>query len=380
MRSASRAFTLIELLVVIAIIAVLIALLLPAVQSAREAGRRIQCTNNMKQIGLALHNYESSNGCFPPGGIYATSLTNQANVYQLQNNGAFSVHARILGNIEQQALYNAINFAVCAANDSSQQWNFTVTETRLNAFLCPSCPPPGWTSIDYPAVATGNNYFASFGSSVEITADKSNNSPCYAGTLCPAVPNPAPPNGMFFFIGYTGRPVTIANIRDGLSNTVAFGEWKVGDGSTSTFTIPTDLVSLPAASNPFVAVRFTPQIYMPAGAAILTAYLGVCVSDTAVPADEISRYASLGESWALSLGQYTRGNMLVPPNPKTSNCNFSGGLAGPGLWSMNSYHPGGANILLADGSVRFLKDTTNQTVVWALGSIAQGEVISSDSY
>ena len=296
----------------------------------------------MKQIGLAPFNYESSNSCYPPGGTYATSLTNQATPYALQNNGSFSVHARILGNFEQQALYNSINFSVCSANDSSQKMNFTVTETRLTGFLCPSCPPPTWTSIDYPTTATGNNYFASSGCSIEVTSDMSQNSPCYVAAWCPAVPNPAPPNGMFFFIGYTGRPVTIAQVRDGLSNTVAFGEWKVGDGNTSQFTVPTDLVSVPAASNPFAALRFTPSINMPAGAAALSAYISLCASDQGVAADETTRYASLGESWALSLGNYTRGNMLVAPNPKTSNCNWSGGLAGPGLWSMNSYHPGGA--------------------------------------
>ncbi len=258
--------------------------------------------------------------------------------------------------------------------------NYTVTETRLSGFLCPSSPPPTCTAIDFPTTATGNNYFASSGSSIEVTADMSASSPCYVAPWCSAVANPAPPNGMFYFIGYTGRPVTIAGIRDGLSNTVAFGEWKVGDGNKNQFTVPTDLVSVPAASNPFAALRFTPNINMPAGAAALTAYISLCASDQGVPADEIARYASLGESWALSLGQYTRGNLLVAPNPKTSNCNWSGGLASPGLWSLSSYHPGGANVLLADGSVRFLKDSTSQPTVWALGSIAQGEIISADSY
>src|ERR1700743_2973220 len=99
-------FTLIELLVVIAIIAVLIALLLPAVQAAREAARRAQCVNNLKQIGLGLHNYHSANDCFPPGGL----MTSNGDGSIRPENGSFSAHARMLGSLEQQALYNSANF------------------------------------------------------------------------------------------------------------------------------------------------------------------------------------------------------------------------------------------------------------------------------
>src|SRR4051794_21663791 len=109
-----RGFTLIELLVVIAIIAVLIAILLPAVQAAREAARRMQCVSNMKQIGLALHNYHSINDCFPAG-----AFPSRQGDLTTQNNGDFSAHFRLLGSLEGQAIYNTANFSLCAVNDST---------------------------------------------------------------------------------------------------------------------------------------------------------------------------------------------------------------------------------------------------------------------
>ena len=129
-------FTLIELLVVIAIIAVLIALLLPAVQAAREAARRAQCTNNMKQLGLAMHNYHSANNCFPPGGTNASTSAGQV----AQGWGCWSAQSMMLPYMEQTTIYNAINFnIVCESTVTDDDLVQTTGTTRsISAFLCPS--------------------------------------------------------------------------------------------------------------------------------------------------------------------------------------------------------------------------------------------------
>src|SRR3984957_10969550 len=160
-RARRRAgFTLIELLVVIAIIAVLIALLLPAVQAAREAARRVQCVNNMKQLGIGLHNYVSANDSLPPGWFQAR-LSSGA----LLGTNDWSVHTRLLQFMEQSALYNAANFTFGCINDVAPKnglaANSTVVITRLNSFLCPSNPIPGFglAYYAYSNTAPGNSYF-----------------------------------------------------------------------------------------------------------------------------------------------------------------------------------------------------------------------------
>src|SRR5262249_27283460 len=156
---------------VIAIIAVLIALLLPAVQAAREAARRAQCTNNMKQIGLGLHNYHSVFNVFPPGGLQART----AEGLTLQEQGSPSVHSRLLAYMEQTALANSINVNVANANDVyGIAANKTNLQTTVDTFLCPSDTTHNYNYQGHSLAgihAPGNNYFASVGSSMEFDSN-----------------------------------------------------------------------------------------------------------------------------------------------------------------------------------------------------------------
>jgi prepilin-type N-terminal cleavage/methylation domain-containing protein/prepilin-type processing-associated H-X9-DG protein len=360
-----RGFTLIELLVVIAIIVVLIALLLPAVQAAREAARRAQCVHNLKQIGLALHNYHQTNDCFPGGFYPAWNATSQMFII----NGDFSPHARLLPYTEQQPLYNAANFSLACHNDNyGLVVNSTVTSKLLSVFLCPSCPPLSYITGS-GAASPANNYLASLGSSFECM----HNSNSALGT----VTSGGPPNGVFQGVG--GGPIGIAHIPDGTSNTIAFFETKVASGNINLFSADTDIVFF--GSPPAGVTRNTPTMSMPAGSANFLAWAQQCTAALKT-ASRPGNTVALGQYWAYGIVGLTLGNTLLPPNSKYTNCSFDGvnTLQNPGMIRMTSFHSGGGNTLMCDGSVKFLKDSTANQVVWALGSRAQGEVISSDAY
>jgi prepilin-type N-terminal cleavage/methylation domain-containing protein/prepilin-type processing-associated H-X9-DG protein len=354
-----RAFTLIELLVVIAIIAILIALLLPAVQSAREAARRTQCTNNMKQIGLAMHNYHTANGTFPLGGTVAAAYSNTYTTAW----GTWSAHALMLGYLEQQPLYNASNFSWANVMGLGWNMNSTVGNSVVSTFLCPSdnlAPSPVPTGDQWAGRL--NNYFASVGTTI-----------AYQGAL--------DTTGLFT---QAGKAYGVQNIPDGTSNTIAFGEAVVGPDSQYHTTGPIQLFrngtnittgqsAVPPANQYDVSSDYTDVI------TDLNTCQAASLSRTSINQDD------KGARWNADDGGFSIINTIVPPSSMQWSfacCNwtiFSG--CDDGLYmSANSMHPSGANFLFADGSVHFLKSSINIKTYWALGTKFNGEIISSDQY
>jgi len=358
-RNLRKGFTLIELLVVIAIIAVLISLLLPAVQSAREAARRAQCVNNLKQIGLALHNYESSFGSFPPGGIADES---KAGIWGgAGSNNLLAWRALILPQMEATASYNAINFNLPMSSYSgSEQW--TAYMASNNNWVCPSDDnfngvAPGFRSNsgvwgNYPNGSVPNNPITG---AAETRIPVANYQGSFGDNYCVGVLlSPQPPwetpiagnppvgqprigwhgfwgtnnsggslRGIFAYRIQGTSVATIGSIVDGTSNTVMVGE-----------TIPAQVADANFWNH------------------------NGCSFGTSVPINWINLRAQ-----AVNFSQ----NDFLDRFSYTNK-------------GAKSKHPGGVNIGFADGSVKFVKNTINLATWCALGSKAGGEVISSDSY
>jgi prepilin-type N-terminal cleavage/methylation domain-containing protein/prepilin-type processing-associated H-X9-DG protein len=328
-----RAFTLIEVLVTIGILSILVALLLPAVQSAREAARRAQCQNNLHQIGLALHSYHASENCFP------TALTTDKRPNGALYAGLYSVQSRLLPYLDQVALYNAINYATGTWPIDTylappprgylqlNSVNSTAYRTGIGIFLCPS--------DGGPFVRTGNNY-------------RGNTGVGPSGATWVELPDSG--NGVFPEIG----TITAARVTDGLSHTVAFSERLRGSGRQ-----PPDPER---------------DMFKRLGVVNTADQLLMACRIAARPANTPG-FATSGQWWFWTGRERTLYNHAQVPNGSIPDCTYGGMTPMIDMATARSRHPGGANVLMGDGSGRFVPDSIAQPVWRGLGTRNGGELV-----
>ena len=335
-RRARMAFTLIELLVVIAIIAVLVALLLPAVQAAREAARRVRCTNNLKQIGLGLQNYHAALGSFPVGFLMATGpvpSNTSANQYR------WSPLAQMAPYLDQSTLANALNFNLPLGTKptgaDSAFWppypdNTTAMGIQVATFLCPS------DTAAAPLAGSGPTSYAFCSGSGGNGGDATN------------------ADGVFIL----GPSRSLADLTDGSSSTVAGAECLLGiAGGSYTQTSPTPVPQ--------------PQVRAMAHIAAGPLTDATC--------------AAAGKGWLLNKGAaWFDGNYLntlynhhQTPNASTPDCIV---YHNPGWKAARSFHPGGVNGVFADGHIVFVKNTVFPAVWRAISTRTGEESVADDRY
>lgn len=328
-------FTLVELLVVIAIIGILIALLLPAVQAAREAARRAQCTNHLKQMALALHNYHDSYNAFPAYGQLGGCVSDTSTTGYV-----YSAHVKILPFLEQQALYENIRtVSKDFYRESNSEAEIAAENYPVATFKCPSdLPHPVYKgSCSYPVCAGSN-----LGWNV-ATAQQ---------------------NGVF----RRRNETRMAAITDGTSNTIMLGEHLTGDTDDNAYRPMTDVVR---------GLNWTASESTSQGAIAPSVVEAAGANCNANPANH-SSYAAA--RFVRGIMEYSVFNTLAPPNWRYPSCmtetNTGNHGWSKGLYPARSRHPGGVNHALADASVRFISETIDLTTYHGLGSRDGGEAVS----
>jgi prepilin-type N-terminal cleavage/methylation domain-containing protein len=324
-------FTLIEVLVAVSVIGLLVGLLLPAVQSAREASRRLQCTNNLRQIGIALHNYESAYGCFPP------TIQFEGTVYSHR----FSPLARMLSQLDRPVLFNATNFQLAPIFWDGRIANRTVMVTSIDLFLCPS---------DRESTPTGygrNSYRFSAGSIEDFGLV-----PAEWQAGCGAFPTQL-------------QPPRAADFRDGLSRTAGISERLQGDWDPDSFKRGGDY-----------RMGSIGYYGWPRG----DAALAYCSSLSGAPHESRG-----GESWLFTGYHFTSYNHCSVPNSDGLSCSFDDYSLDElnrgthsGSFPATSNHPGGVNVVLMDGTVRFISETVALPIWRGLATRAGREAASLD--
>ena len=349
-----KGFTLVELLVVIAIIGMLIAILLPAVQSAREAARRLQCANNLKQIGLAIHNYHDRTGAFPANITGAT-----------EDGGFYSWLALILPDMEQTQLYDSIHFDVSIMDtwnfsSSSEYQNLTISATNPNAQAAATvvstylCPSTNWQRNDAigSAMAAPGSYAGNLGWPRGAKGLDGSSAPLAHHNGLIGVINPKSPEE------WQCASVSMSDVTDGLSNTTAIAERLIASATT-----PEGIGNAPVSVQSYCGGS---------GVELSLPYYARYCSSVPFCDPMFSKYHGRAwiSGWTLASNTYMH---LMPINNR--NCHIYGGEDdGNNIVTPSSNHAGGANVLMGDGSVHFIEDAIDMDIWWSLGSRNGGEL------